>query len=336
MRNGDEAQTGPKRASVAPERAAVVPDECASATHPSVGVLPCGYLSRPLTGDDIVAIWALESAGEAYDDGVVEVDLSDVQAEWRQPDFDPATMSIGVFWGDRLVAYAQVFRGRAEALVHPEHRGLGIGSALMRWTWEVARSEGRVRVGQTISENEKAAEALFRANGYEYGHTSWILRIDLPVPPAPIALPAGYRFRPYRPGDDDREIFTLIDTAFEEWRGRSSESAGFDNWAASSLYPAVPELVVVIDDGTRIVGAAIGYDYGSDAEGWIEEVAVARAHRGQGLGRALLEESFRRFWELGRRQCGVSTDSRTGVLGLYEHVGMSIRRTYTRWMKEGL
>ena len=68
----------------------------------------------------------------------------------------------------------------------------------------------------------------------------------------------------------------------------------------------------------------------------MEQVAVENAHRGRGLGRALLEESVRRFWELGRRQVGVSTDSRTGALGLYEHVGMSVRRTYTRWMKQGL
>ncbi len=312
------------------------PERSAVAGPPLLGALPLGYVSRPLTAGDIIAVWELEAVGEAYDDGVVEVDLSDLEAEWRQPDFDPAIMSIGVFLGDQLVGYAQVFRGRAEALVHPEHRERGIGSALMCWTWEVARGEGRVRVGQTISENEKAAEALFRANGYEYGHTSWILRIDLSDPPPPTVLPAGYRFRPYRPGEDDREIFTLIDAAFEEWRGLSSESMGFDNWVAAILYKVPPELVVLVDDGTCIVGAAIGYDYGADVEGWIDEIAVERAHRGQGLGRALLEESFRRYWALGRRQCGVSTDSRTGALGLYEHVGMSVRRTYTRWMKQGL
>ena len=61
-----------------------------------------------------------------------------------------------------------------------------------------------------------------------------------------------------------------------------------------------------------------------------------KAHRGQGVGRALLEESFRRFWAIGRCRCGVSTDSRTGALTLYEHAGMSVRRSYTRWTKQGL
>ena len=318
------------------DEAGAAPEMGAVARSWALEALPPGYVSRPLTTGDVNALWELETAGEVFDDGVVEVDLSDVEAEWRQPDFDPAVMSMGVFWDDRLVAYAKVFQGRAEALVHPKHRGEGIGSALMRWTWEVARSEGRAHVGQTISNNETAAEALFRANGYEYGHTSWILRVELEAPPSPIVLPAGYRFRPYRPGKDDREVFTLIDSAFDEWRGLSSESMGFENWVASTLYKVPAELVVLIESGSSIVGAAIGYDYGEDVEGWIEQVAVEKAHRAQGLGRALLQESFRRFWELGRRQCGVSTDSRTGALGLYEHVGMSVRRSYTRWMKQGL
>ncbi len=318
------------------DEAGATPETGAVARSRAVEALPLGYVSRPLTTGDVNALWELEAAGEVFDDGVVEVELSDLVAEWRQPDFDPAVMSMGVFRDDRLVAYAKVFQGRAEALVHPKHRGEGIGSVLMRWTWEVARREGRARVGQTISDNETAAEALFRANGYEYGHTSWILRVELEASPAPIVLPAGYRFRPYRPGKDDREVYTLIDSAFDEWRGLSSESMGFENWVNSTLYKVPAELVVLIESGPTVVGAAIGHDYGEDVEGWIEQVAVEKGRRGQGLGRALLQESFRRFWELGRRQCGVSTDSRTGALGLYEHVGMSVRRSYTRWMKQNL
>lgn len=84
------------------------------------------------------------------------------------------------------------------------------------------------------------------------------------------------------------------------------------------------------------MGVAVGYDYESTAEDWVEQVAVAKGHRNRGLGRALLQECFRRFWEIGRRQCGVSTDSRTGALSLYEHAGMSVRRSYTHWMKTGL
>jgi mycothiol synthase len=324
LRNGDDLRTQM--------------EDSAAANRPSVVGLPQGYTSRPLTVDDLAAVYDLEAAGETFDDGVVEVELSDLEGDWRRPDFDPAGMSVGLFQGDDLVAYATVFKGRAEALVHPDHRGRGMGSALMRWTWEAARADGRDRVGQTISENERTAETLLRAHEYGYGHTSWVLSVELAddKAPPPPALPEGYRFHPFHAGIDDRDVFTVIDTAFEEWRGSTSESLGFENWVASSLHELKPGLIVLIVHGDRIVGVAIGCDYGPGSEGWIQQVAVEKAHRGQGLGRALLEESFRRLWDIGRRRCAVSTDSRTGALSLYEHVGMSVRRSYTRWMKQGL
>ena len=139
------------------------------------------------------------------------------------------------------------------------------------------------------------------------------------------------------PGDDDLEIYQLIDEAFAEWRNADSESMGFENWVA--LHRCATwrrSSVVLLERGDELVGVAVGHDYEPEDEGWIEQIAVRREHRGRGLGRALLEESFRRFREAGRARCGVSTDSRTGALGLYEHVGMSVVRSYTRWVKTGL
>jgi mycothiol synthase len=291
---------------------------------------------RSLTATDVHAVYELEAAGEAFDDGVVEVSESELEGDWSRPDFHPATMSMGAFRGPRLVAYALVFQGRAEALVHPEYRGLGLGPFLAEWTWTVARSEGRDRVGQTISDNEQSAQTLFVSLGYERGHTAWILRTSLAEDrPAPV-LPEGYRFRPYLPGDDDPAIYRLIDEAFAEWRNADSESMGFENWAALYLRGLAPEAVVLLEQAGRLVGAVVGRDNEPDGEGWIEQVAVLREHRGRGLGRALLEESFRRYREAGRTRCAVSTDSRTGALGLYEHAGMSVVRSYTRWVKTRL
>lgn len=304
-----------------------------NATSHPLTTLPPGYWSRPLGYDDIAAVFALETIGETFDDGTPEVDLGDIESDWRRPDFSPAMMSTGVFHDGDLVAYATVFQGRAEALVHPRHRGRGLGKAVALWTWRLAQDEGRDRVGQTISENEHDAEALFRNLGYEPTHTSWILRIGRPDTVGCPALPPGYHFRPYRPGQDDRAVFDLIDNAFNEWRGPGSESMGFENWAVCTLHGIPSDLVVVVEHEDRLVAVAIGRDYGADAEGWIEQVAVEHGHRGQELGRAVLEQGFRRFWDKGRSSCGLSTDSRTGALSLYEHVGMSVRKSYTRWTK---
>jgi ribosomal protein S18 acetylase RimI-like enzyme len=163
------------------------------------------------------------------------------------------------------------------------------------------------------------------------------LRIDLDEQPPPRPrLPDGLAFRDLRPGHDDRPLFELIDVAFDEWSDR--ESHGFDNWAAAFLRrdEVVPSLVPLVVEGDRIVGAALNYHYGTgdDVEGWIQQLAVDASYRGQGLGRALLQESFRRFHGVGYRHCGLSTDSRTGALGLYRHVGMYVRSSFTRYTKQ--
>jgi mycothiol synthase len=295
--------------------------------------VPAGFTSRPLFREDLAAVFELEAACELHDDGVSELTLTDLQSEWNRPDFDSTSMSVGVFDGPTLAAYAEVFFGRAEAAVLPAYRGRGIGTALLPWTWDVARLDGRDHVGQTISDAERDAAALFRAHGYAPLYTSWLLRIDMDAEPTSPTLPDGLKFRSYAPGDDDRQLFDLIETAFSEWPDR--ESYTFENWLPHMIRrPEVrPELQVLIADGDRIVGAAINYDYKGDEEGWIQQVAVDRVYRRRGLGRALLQESFRRFSGTGRRMCGLNTDSRTGALGLYEHVGMHVRKSYTRWSK---
>ena len=295
--------------------------------------LPEGFTARPLRRDDLEAVYRLEAECEAFDDGAAEIALSDVEAEWSRPTFDAATMSVGVFDADRLVAYAEVFQKRAEAVVAPAERGRGVGSALARGTWEAAGAAGWEHVGQSVSDTEHDARSLFESLGYERRHTSWILRIDLDDEPTPAALPDGFAFRAYRPGTDDAQIFEVLETAFSAWEGR--EPNIFEDWHAQFLDrdEVRPELQVLVADGERIVGVAINYDYADDAEGWVQQLAVHPTHQGRGIGRAILEESFRRFRSIGRRACGLSTDSRTGALGLYEHVGMHVRKSYTHWVK---
>lgn len=81
----------------------------------------------------------------------------------------------------------------------------------------------------------------------------------------------------------------------------------------------------------RLVGVAINFDYRT--EGWVHQLAVARAHRGVGLGRALLSASFQGQRRLGHTKVALSTDSRTGARTLYENVAMRVRRSYTHWSK---
>jgi GNAT superfamily N-acetyltransferase len=296
--------------------------------------LPRGLRSRPLQPGDAEVVTALIAACELQDDGVAEIAVEDVVADWSRPGVFLDDQSTAVLDGERLVAVGNVYHGRAEVDVHPEYRGRGIGSSLMRWTWDVARADGRRDVGQTVTDHRADAAALFRSHGYHERWTSWILEIRMDEEPPAATLPKGYAIREFVPGEDDRAVYDVVDTAFNEWPDREGES--FDVWQAwmSSHGSLAPWASPVVTFQDAIVGAAIGFDYGPDNEGWIQQLAVERRHRGVGLGRALLQDSFRRFYAAGRRRCGVNTDSRAGALTLYEHVGMHVRRSYTRWSKQ--
>ena len=50
--------------------------------------------------------------------------------------------------------------------------------------------------------------------------------------------------------------------------------------------------------------------------------------------RALLVDAFERARDHGATVSELSTDSRTGALGLYEHVGMQVTQTWRHWMTD--
>ena len=296
--------------------------------------LPDGFTSRSPATEDAPAVFDVYAACEALVQGEPDVLLEDIVADWRRPSFDLARDAVVVTSADRVVAEAEVFKGRrAEVGVHPDVRGRGIGGALLAWTERRARDAGSSIVGQTTPDRDAAARDLFRENGYEPMWTSWVLSHAIEGPPDPPELPDGYAFRSFEVGRDDREVYDVVERAFSEWPDR--DPYDYADWRASIVETEgfEPSLQLVITDGRAIAGTANMTDPGPGGEGWVHQLAVAREHRGRGLGRALLQRAFAVFHERGRSSVGLSTDSRTGALGLYEHVGMRVVRSYTHHAK---
>ena len=132
--------------------------------------LPDGLTQRPLAMPDARAVFEVMAAQEQHDIGSVEIEEADIVGDWQQPSFDIAENDVGVFDGDRMVAYAEAATNlRCDAAVHPEHRGRGIGTALARWTQDVGRSRGWKDVGMPVPEGS-AGDRLMQALGY---HVRW-------------------------------------------------------------------------------------------------------------------------------------------------------------------
>lgn len=294
---------------------------------------PDGLSLRSATPDDAEEVLELVNACERVDIGEPFLELSDVQNDWATPLIDISEDVLLVHDQDQLVAWAEVCEERADADVRPEHRGRGIGTALLDWTEQRALArvppEKSVRLGQTIPEKLLDARALFERRGYEMLWDSWILRLP-PDVDVPATAPVGVEIRQYRP-DEEHEVYTVIDNAFSEWEGRESRS--FEDWQSAVTHSVGfdPALLLVAEVDERVAGAAVGVHY--PGEGWVDQVAVDPAHRGRGIARALIGSLFREFRGRGEQRMGLNTDSRTGALGLYTGMGMVVEQTFVRWSR---
>lgn len=289
--------------------------------------LPSGLRMRPLTMADAVPVANLVRASEIHDVGEALIDDEDIVGDWQRPSFDLASQSVGIVddgIGDKgtLIAFAEVFKGRyADATVHPDHRGRGIGTALARWAQDRARADGGTRVGQPVPSGGDA-ERLFESLGYHECWTSWVLELPGGSVIEPQPLPAGYAIREMRAGDE-RAAYQLIEDAFNEWPDRQPTT--FDDWAAGVvLRPGFEpwQLRLVCNAGDTPVG--VSFLIVSGDCGFIDKLAVRADQRGRGLARALLVDSFDVARSRGAQRSELSTDSRTGALGLYLRVGMEV------------
>ena len=290
--------------------------------------LPDGLTSRPLTEADARAVFEVMAAQQQADIGMVEIEEADIVADWGRPSFDVPASTVGVFDGDRLVAYAEVTASdRGDAAVDPHWRGRGIGTALAGWMQAAARARGGSVLGMPVPEGS-AGDRLLEQLGYRVRWTSWVLKLPPGATIVERPLPDGYAVREATP-EEYPAVHTVTEDAFLEWSAREREPyedflaqttrrPGFEPW----------QLRVVTDAGGEVVGVAhitlALTEDGRPPEAYIARLAVRRDQRHRGLAQALMVDAFREGRDHGAESSCLSTDSRTGALGLYEKVGMEV------------
>lgn len=293
--------------------------------------LPPGYTSRPLTADDAAAVHAVIAAQEKHDVGTVEIEEADIVADWQRPGHDVSDHGIAVLDGPVLVAYAEHVRAdRGDAAVHPDHRGQGIGTALAGWMQATARRHGATVVGMP-NPRGSAGDRLLESLGYHVRWESWVLTLPegATVPERP--LPAGHRVGEARP-EEHEAAYSVQEDAFLEWSVRERDS--FEDWRAGTvLRPGFePWHLRVVRDGDGEVVAMAFLVMTSREDGrqdaYVDRLATRGDRRGQGLAQSLLADAFAVARAHGAVASSLSTDSRTGALGLYERVGMVVTSTW--------
>ena len=294
--------------------------------------LPSDLEARSPTRSDLDAVISVIAASEETTQGVVDVTAEDVRSDWERPSFDLSSDAVVVTDAGRIVTYAEVFSGRAWVHVHPDHRGRGIGAAVLGWTESRARELGSNKVGQTVPDTNTPAADLLSRNGYRVRWETWVFQKDLDTEPAEPRLSEGITLRTFDEERDARATYELIDAAFSDWPDRDPGNR-FEDWLASFVRrdDFDPTLTFLVEDDDELVGVALCLASGD--EGWVQQLAVKRSHRGRGLGGALLQTAFGDFHRRGLKTAGLSTESRTGARGVYEHIGMTVTRSYKRYSK---
>ena len=292
--------------------------------------LPEGYTTRPLVPADIDEVVAIANAYDIAMVGEPDMEKADFEGFWNMASFDLHRDARGVFDGSSLVAYAQLFMGKyIDVCVHPERFGLGIGSALGAWAESTMRETGVPKAFQSAPTSDEAALAIFASHGYELAYTTWALALPADAVIPQRALDEGYEVRQFIPGVEDEAVYEVVQVAFGEWPDR--DRTPYDDWRAVVFDREGfgPEKLLVATFGGEVVGVCYVID--GERSGWVQNVAVDKAHRNHGLAQVLLAEAFKGTRERGLERAELATDSRTGALGLYEKLGMHVTHSYEDW-----
>lgn len=293
--------------------------------------VPDGLTVRPLALDDARAVFEVIAAQEQHDVGEALIEEADIVGDWARPGFDVAASTVGVLDGERLVAYGEVGKaGRGDVAVHPAYRGRGLGTALAHWMQETGRALGATEVGMPVPQGSDG-DRLLEALGYRVRWESWALELPpgASVPERP--LPEGYAVRAAEESEHE-QCWTVQEDAFLEWSVRERES--FEDWRAQVVGRPGFEpwnLRVVTGPDGRVVSMA--WVQLSPTAAFIARLATRKDQRGRGLAQALLVDAFAVGREHGATRFELSTDSRTGALGLYRRVGMVVTST---WVNRGI
>jgi mycothiol synthase len=327
-----------------------------NAAH-EINPLPPGFQARPVVLDDLEAAVELFNRCGVAQTGHPEATLAQLRGEWELPDFDLQNSTRAVFTADgRIVAYNEVWdmqkipnRIWIWGRVHPDYLGRGIGSYLMDWAETRAQQAiPRVPAGARVSfqvatpSGYQPAVGFFEKRGYKLIRHFWNMQIDLTAEPPPPQLPGGLIIRSMVPDKEERAVIWATRDAFKDHWG-FTEQPFEEEYERRRHFMANdpdydPRLWLVVMDGEEIAGVSLCRlkTAGDPEMGWINTLGVRRPWRRQGLGVALLQQSFRELYLRGQRRVGlgVDADSLTGATRLYEKAGMVVSRQYNTYEKE--
>jgi GNAT superfamily N-acetyltransferase len=135
--------------------------------------------ARPLFDEDIPEVVTMVNACELADGG--EVMLTEADIVGNLAGADRIRDACVIVMGGRIVGWGLIWTKRKRwADVHPDARGQGIGTWLLRWAAWRSKQLGADRTGQTIDDTRTDVADWLAGHGYTPRYTSWVLSGTVP------------------------------------------------------------------------------------------------------------------------------------------------------------
>ncbi|GCE31101.1 hypothetical protein KDA_65850 [Dictyobacter alpinus] len=307
-----------------------------------------GYSVRPPTVADIPAISQLIYAFDEYETG--EADLyptEDIQHDWLGLDVARDSWVVvaddGVLCGYATLTFkSSGGRLLADGYVHPRHYNNGIGTTLIELlearAAEIVRQvpgDTRLVLVNNVVASSNASINLLEKFAYTLTRVYFRMSITLTEPPLAPVWPAHITLRVCDGSPEDiYRVYAATEDSFRDMWAHNPQS--YETWKKGHVHEHFdPSLWFLAMDGEQVAGVARCRTT-EDNKGWISALGVRRPWRKQGLGKALLYQSFGAFYQRQSTSVGLGVDSQslTGAQRLYESVGMQVSMRIGRYEKE--
>jgi mycothiol synthase len=312
-------------------------------------ILDPGLKLRAAKWADLTAVAQLMyEVWEDDGDTTMAATPEDLKIRWQIPGFNLEQDTFVVETPDgRIVGFDQFENHylhailETEGYVHPEFKGHGIGTSLLRTVekrayeeMRLAEPDVRISLRSPINNRDQAAHELHRKEGYVPIRYYWRMETNLPALPVPANFPEGIELRPFI---KDEHAHAVLDAQNESFRDHwSNHDETYEQWAPRKFGRKEfdPSLWMIAWDGDQIAGFSQNRYRGGI--GWIGTLGVRRPWRKHGLGEALLLHSFAEFYERGMKTIGLGVDAQnpTGATRLYQKVGMHAVSEFVFYEKE--